>query len=111
MPCSANRKKGKRNCFWGSNCCRGFADPDFAAPAALVQGSSFHDIDLTDQVYKSVEKNGLSPTDVEIASLNGHVVLRGNVTTQALRDRFGSIAVTVAGTANVDNQLVVQTAK
>jgi sporulation protein YlmC with PRC-barrel domain len=87
------------------------ADPDFAAPAALVQGSSFHDIDLTDQVYKSVEKNGLSPTDVEIASLNGHVVLRGNVTTQALRDRFGSIAVTVAGTANVDNQLVVQTAK
>jgi hypothetical protein len=24
MPCSVNRRKGKRNCFWGSNCSRGF---------------------------------------------------------------------------------------
>ncbi len=85
------------------------ADPQavVAAPAALFQGTSYRDIDLTDQVYKSVEKNGMSPEDVEIASFSGRVVLRGNARSQAQLESFGTIAAKVAGAANVDNQMVV----
>ena len=85
-------------------------DPDFLAPSALVQGTSFPDIELTDQVYKSIEKSGLKTTDVEVASFSGRVILRGNATTPALRDSFTKSAAAVAGAANVENQMIVQPA-
>ncbi len=83
------------------------ADPELAPPAVLVQGTSFRDIDTTDQIYKANEKNSLRTTNVEISTLNGHVILRGTITSPGIRDSIESLAGTIAGPVNVDNQMAV----
>jgi sporulation protein YlmC with PRC-barrel domain len=75
---------------------------------SLVQGTSSRDINTTAQIYQSIQGNNLDSAGVEVATLAGHVTLRGDVGTQNIKDSINTIAVTVVKPDNVDNQIVVK---
>ena len=78
---------------------------------ALVQGTNSRDINTTAQIYQSMQGNNLDSAGVEVATLGGRVTLRGDVSSQNLKDSINAIAVAVVKKANVDNQIVVKSSQ
>jgi sporulation protein YlmC with PRC-barrel domain len=75
---------------------------------ALVQGSSASDQSTTAQIYQSIKNSNLDTgSAVQVATLEGHVTLRGVVNNQASKDGIGAIAIATVSVNNVDNQIVV----
>jgi sporulation protein YlmC with PRC-barrel domain len=74
---------------------------------ALVQGTSFNDIDTTSQIYKLIQANKLDNYGVEVATLAGRVTLRGIVNNQGTKDTIGAFAITLVKLENVDNQIEI----
>jgi sporulation protein YlmC with PRC-barrel domain len=84
--------------------------PATSSPAspAPVQGTSSSDINTTAAIYKSIQSGNLDAANkVEVATLDGRVILSGTVNTQATKDSIGAIAVGVVNPDNVNNQIVV----
>ncbi len=74
---------------------------------ALVQGTSFRDIGITQKIDAAIQAGHLDTWGVEVATLNGRVTLRGTVNNQGTKDSIGAQAIAVASLDNVDNQIVV----
>jgi len=75
---------------------------------ALVQGSSTSDLSTTAQIYQSIKNSNLDlASTVQVATLEGHVTLRGPVNNQAIKDGIGALAIAAVSVNNVDNQIVV----
>jgi sporulation protein YlmC with PRC-barrel domain len=74
---------------------------------ALVQGTSFGDINTTAKIDQAIQTGDLASWGVEVATLNGRVTLRGSVNNQGTKDSIGALAITVVNLDNVDNQIVV----
>ncbi len=87
---------------------RSQADPNEKVAVVLVQGTSSHDINLTAQIYKSIQEGNLDVNGmVEVATLKGRVTLRGPVVKQETKDSIGNIAGAAANPGNVENDIVV----
>jgi len=74
---------------------------------ALEQGSSYRDIDRTVQISRAIRAAKINDPNVQIATLNGRVTLRGWVATEEDKRRIGVIAIAEARLELVDNQIVV----
>ena len=77
------------------------------ASAALRQGSSYRDLDRTVRINKDIRSTDIDCRNVQVATLNGRVTLRGWVDTEADRRRVGEIAITDSRLELVDNQINV----
>jgi len=76
--------------------------------APLVQGTEYRDINITASIYKAIQSANLDPRGhVQVGTVDGRVTLRGNVTTQAIKDSIAAIAITAVRLENVDNQIDV----
>lgn len=74
----------------------------------LDQANNQADIDITAKIRKEIMAHddfSLNAQNVKVMTENGHVTLRGPVTTAAERDSIDKIAKDVAGNDKVDNQL------
>ena len=75
---------------------------------ALVQGTSFRDINTTAEIYQAILKSTFDPAQkIEVGTKEGRVTLRGTVKDQAARDGIGAIAIATVNIDNVDNQIGV----
>ncbi len=77
----------------------------------LEQGKSQADLEITARIQKEIlDADGLSveARAVKVITVNGHVTLRGTVTTEDEKRRVGDIAAQVVPAADVDNQLMVK---
>jgi sporulation protein YlmC with PRC-barrel domain len=74
---------------------------------ALVQGTSFRDINTSLKIYQAIQAANLEQWGVEVATLEGRVTLRGNVESSATKVSIGAIAIALARLENVDNQIEV----
>ena len=78
------------------------------------QGTSPADRDITQKVRKGVVSStndySMVAKNIKIMTVNGKVTLRGPVKTDAEKAGIESIAKTIAGDGNVDNQLEVKAA-
>ncbi len=76
----------------------------------LDQNENQKDIDTTANIRSRLVSTQMSTDaqNVKIITENGKVTLRGPVTTVAEKSQIDKIAVAVAGSGNVDNQLEVQ---
>jgi sporulation protein YlmC with PRC-barrel domain len=72
---------------------------------ALVQGTSFRDVNITSEIYQSMKDGKLDTFGVEVATLEGRVTLRGNVANPATKANIGAIAIGLVRLDNVDNQI------
>ena len=75
------------------------------------QSNSKRDIKLTSTIRRSIMKSGLTTLakNVKIITVNGNVTLRGPVNTEAEKEKIGSLANSVQGVNQLDNQLEVKT--
>lgn len=74
---------------------------------ALVQGTSYRDINTTSRIYQSIQGGNLESWNVEVATLAGRVTLRGTVDNQGTKDSIGACAIAEVKLDNVDNQITV----
>lgn len=74
---------------------------------ALEQGSSYRDIDRTVRIFREVRAARVDSRNVEIATLNGRVTLRGWVRSEEAKTRINAIAVGASQLELVDNQITV----
>ncbi len=74
---------------------------------ALVQGTSFLDINTTAKIYQGMEDDHEGTYGVEVATLHGRVTLRGSVSNPGTKTSIGNIAIAVVRLDNVDNQIYV----
>jgi sporulation protein YlmC with PRC-barrel domain len=79
-----------------------------ATGMALVQGTSFRDVNTTAKIYQAMQDDKLDTFGVEVATLDGRVTLRGSVDNQGVKDGIGKDAITVVRLDNVDNQINVK---
>jgi hyperosmotically inducible protein len=86
-------------------------DRDGAMPTPGDQKNNDADLKTSQEIRKLVVGAKLSTDaeNVKIVATNGRVTLRGPVKTQAEKDTIVSLARQVAGAANVDDQLEVET--
>jgi len=81
---------------------------DDAIRSGLVQGTGSSDINMTAQIYKSIQSGKLDRANkVEVATLAGRVTIAGTVNTQAAKDGIDAIANAAVKAENVDNQITV----
>jgi len=75
------------------------------------QSNSKRDIKLTSTIRRSIMKSGLTTLakNIKIITVNGNVTLRGPVNTEAEKEKIGSLASSVQGVNQLDNQLEVKT--
>ncbi|HEX7666824.1 MAG TPA: BON domain-containing protein [Polyangiaceae bacterium] len=77
----------------------------------IDQGNGQSDLKITQAIRKEVVGNSdlsFTAKNVKIITKNGHVVLKGEVKTQAEKQAIEGTAFRVAGNANVDDQIVVK---
>ena len=74
---------------------------------ALEQGTSYRDIDQTVNVNKRLRQGKIDCRNLEVATLNDRITLRGWVKTEDDRRRAGEIAIAASRLELVDNQIVV----
>jgi hyperosmotically inducible protein len=79
---------------------------------ALDQGNSPADLKLTQQIRQSVVSStnnfSVMAQNIKIITVDGKVTLRGPVQTDLEKSTINSIAQSIAGDGNVDNQLEVK---
>jgi len=75
--------------------------------ASLVQGTSFRDISITSKIYQGMDADNEGSYGVEVATLEGRVTLRGQVSNPGTKVSIGAIAIGQAKLENVDNQITV----
>ncbi len=87
-------------------------DRDTNARTAGVQGQTKTDVDVTADIRQRIMAASLSVNaqNCKIVTQSGRVTLRGPVKDQTERDAIGTMAIDVAGAANVDNQLEIPAA-
>jgi osmotically-inducible protein OsmY len=80
------------------------------AVTAGTAGQGQADVDIAANIRKQIMngKMSVAAQNTKIICLSGKVTLRGPVNTQDEKDTIGTIATTVAGSSNVDNQLEVK---
>jgi len=94
-----------------NNTVRNVRDRDGRALTPLNQGASHADIDTTAQIRKGIIATKDMSTDaknVKIITIDGHVTLRGPVSSAGEKSIIGEIATRIVGAGNVDNQLEVK---
>jgi sporulation protein YlmC with PRC-barrel domain len=74
---------------------------------ALVQGTSFRDINTTAKIYRAMQEGKLDTFGVQAATLEGRVTLRGSVDQKGIKDGIGAIAIAIVRLDKVDNQINV----
>jgi sporulation protein YlmC with PRC-barrel domain len=74
---------------------------------ALEQGESYRDVDRTVRINKDIRAASVDSTNVQVATMNGRVTLRGWVNSEQDKRRISDIAVTDSRLELVDNQIVV----
>ena len=81
-----------------------------AVKTPIDQNENRKDIDITANIRKRVvdTKMSVNAQNVKIITQDGKVTLRGPVASEDEKKTIETIAVEVAGAANVDNQLEVQ---
>ncbi len=82
----------------------------YAGPHTLValeQGESYRDLDRTVRINRDIRSAHIDNTNVQVATINGRVTLRGWVDSEQDKQRIASIAVTDSRMELVDNQIVV----
>lgn len=88
-------------------------DRNDATLTAGDQGNSEADRDITQNVRKMLVSGptdySMAAKNIKIVTINGKITLRGPVNTTAERTAIATIAESVAGVGNVDNQLEVKT--
>jgi hyperosmotically inducible protein len=80
------------------------------AITADQQGQGEADMEMTRKIRKSITDEGTLSTyakNIKVISLDGKVTLRGPVNTTEERTKLQDLAVTVAGAANVSNQIEI----
>ena len=85
-------------------------EESYAGPrttTALEQGSSYRDIDRTVRISRAIRAAKISDPNVQIATLNGRITLRGWVDSEEDKRRIGEIAIADSRLELVDNQIVV----
>jgi len=79
------------------------------------QSTSVTDRELTQKIRQSVVSGAnnysMAAKNVKIITVDGKVTLRGTVNTEAEKTGIAALAKTLAGDANVDNQLEVKAAQ
>jgi hypothetical protein len=80
------------------------------AKTAGAAGQTKSDVQLAADIRKGImdTKMSMNAKNSKIVVQSGKVTLRGPVKTQEEKDAIGRIAIDVAGAANVDNQLEVE---
>jgi len=80
------------------------------AKTPIDQNENQKDIDITASIRKKVVDSDMSTNakNAKIMTADGRVTLRGPVASDDEKKKIDEIAVGVAGTGNVDNQLEVQ---
>ena len=80
------------------------------AKTAGAAGQTKSDVQLAADIRKGImdTKMSMNAQNAKIVVQSGKVTLRGPVKTQEEKDAIGRIAIDVAGAANVDNQLEVE---
>ena len=88
-------------------------DRDDATLTPGDQGNTPADLEITQKIRKAlvIDASGYSMTakNIKIITVNGKVTLRGPVKTDAEKAGIVTLAKSVAGDANVDDQLEVKT--
>ncbi len=74
---------------------------------ALVQGTSYFDVDRTVLINRNIRSTKINARNVEVGTINGRVTLRGFVNTEDDRRRIGEIAIAASRLEVVDNQITV----
>lgn len=74
---------------------------------ALEQGASYWDSDRTARINRKILGAKVDAKNVQIATINGRVTLRGWVTTDDDRKLIGDIAIAASRLELVDNQITV----
>jgi len=75
---------------------------------ALVQGSSYRDVDRTVRINQEIRTAKINARNVEVGTINDRITLRGWVHTEEDKNRIAAIAIAAATLAeNVDNQILV----
>jgi sporulation protein YlmC with PRC-barrel domain len=78
------------------------------AKSGLVQGTGSSDINMTAQIYKSIQSGKLDRANkVEVATLGGRVTIAGTVNSQSAKDGINAIAVAAVQAENVNNEITV----
>jgi len=86
-------------------------DRDTDAVVPLDQGNNEIDLDLTQRIRKSVVADdtlSFTAKNVKIISADGHVTLRGPVSSETEKATIGKVAIDAAGAGHVTNQLEVK---
>jgi hypothetical protein len=74
---------------------------------ALEQGESYRDVDRTVRINKDIRAAKIDNANVQVATMNGRVTLRGWVGTDEDKRRIGEIAILDSRLELVDNQITV----
>lgn len=74
---------------------------------ALEQGSSYRDVDQTIRINKDIRAAKINNRNVEVATINDRVTLRGWADTAEDKRRIGEIAIKASRLELVDNQITV----
>lgn len=74
---------------------------------ALKQGSSYRDVDRTVRINRDIRSAKINGRNVEVATINDRVTLRGWVNTDEDKRRIGEIAIAASRLELVDNQILV----
>ena len=74
---------------------------------ALEQGESYRDVDRTVRINKDIRAANVDNSNVQVATMNGRVTLRGWVNSEQDRKRIGDIAIADSRLELVDNQVAV----
>ena len=85
-----------------------------AGPTADQQSQAKADLAITQSIRKAILKDkqlSLNAHNCKVITQQGVVTLRGPVNSAAEKDTIDGIAVKVAGTGKVTNELVVKTGK
>lgn len=96
--------------YQADNTERNKRDRDAAAATAGRQGNSKTDLELTARIRRAITADKTLSTNahnVKIITNEGHVILRGPVSSQQEKDRVAAIARESAGTDNVTVQIEV----
>jgi osmotically-inducible protein OsmY len=85
-------------------------EESYAGPrtsVALEQGASYWDEDRTARINRRILRVKVDATNVQIATINGRVTLRGWVATEDDRRLIGEITIAASRLELVDNQITV----
>ncbi|MDP3287521.1 MAG: BON domain-containing protein [Methyloversatilis sp.] len=85
--------------------------PPTAAGAPADAAPPLDDAVITAQIEALIEKDAeLAPLDIDVATLDGKVILSGTAPSEALRARAAELAVTIDGVIGILNQVIVKPA-